>query len=449
MPFILRLEPHIYINTFCIFEYMEKLSLGKHFNKDIELSFDGETVSTDGGLVLVDKINKELKLTDKLSATIDDTRDQSQITHTMADLVKQRVYGIVAGYEDVNDHKQLRKDILLKILSNKSDDLGSPSTICRLEQMASPTIKDQEILVESFINSYKQPPESICLDFDPTDVTLYGDQEFKKYHGYYKDYCYLPLIVTCNNHLLVAYLRTSAGDGAKHVLGVLNLLVKRIRKDWPNVKITFRADSGLCRNKTLKWCEKNYVEYIVGLAGNSRLYDETEVIVDLLAKDYAIYQEAQKVYTDFEYQAGSWDVQRRVISKIEYNNYGTNIRFVVTNNNQLSAQQIYQDEYCKRGDMENRIKEFQGDLFADRLSCHKYKSNQFRMLLSAVAYTLMLKMKNLINDSVIPYCGTIRLKLIKVATIIRTNSRKVYIQVSKNFPHLDLFKKALQKLGFG
>ena len=166
---------------------MEKLSLGKHFNKDIELSFDGETVSTDGGLVLVDKINKELKLTDKLSATIDDTRDQSQITHTMADLVKQRVYGIVAGYEDVNDHKQLRKDILLKILSNKSDDLGSPSTICRLEQMASPTIKDQEILVESFINSYKQPPESICLDFDPTDVTLYGDQEFKKYHGYYKD----------------------------------------------------------------------------------------------------------------------------------------------------------------------------------------------------------------------------------------------------------------------
>tara|TARA_Y100001954_G_C15754619_1_gene575602 strand:- start:124 stop:1410 length:1287 start_codon:yes stop_codon:yes gene_type:complete len=428
---------------------MEKVSLGKHFKKDIELSFDGEEVSTDGGLLLVDKINKELRLTDQLSATINDTRVQSQITHTISELVKQRVYGIAAGYEDLNDHKQLRKDTLLKLLSNNPDDLGSPSTLCRLEKMANPTIKDQDILVTDFLNSYKQPPESICLDFDPTDVILYGDQEFKKYHGYYKDYCYLPLIVTCNNHLLVAYLRTSSGDGAKHVLGVLNLLVKRIRKDWPGVQITFRSDSGLCRDRTLRWCEKNNVEYIVGLTGNSRLYGETEVVIDLLAKDYAIYEQSQKVYTEFEYQAGSWDVDRRVISKIEYNNYGTNIRFVVTNNTQLSAQQIYQDEYCKRGDMENRIKEFQGDLFADRLSCHRYKSNQFRMLLSAVAYTLMLKMKNLINDSVIPYCGTVRLKLIKVATIIRTNSRKVYIQVSKNFPYLDLFKKAVQKLGFG
>ena len=166
---------------------MEKVSLGKHFKKDIELSFDGEEVSTDGGLLLVDKINKELRLTDQLSATINDTRVQSQITHTISELVKQRVYGIAAGYEDLNDHKQLRKDTLLKLLSNNPDDLGSPSTLCRLEKMANPTIKDQDILVTDFLNSYKQPPESICLDFDPTDVILYGDQEFKKYHGYYKD----------------------------------------------------------------------------------------------------------------------------------------------------------------------------------------------------------------------------------------------------------------------
>ena len=427
---------------------MKKISLGKYLGKDVELSFDGEEVSTDGGLLLIDKINKDLNLTDKLSNTIDDTRDQDIIKHTVKDMLKQRVYGLVAGYEDLNDHKHLSKDSLLKLISKKSKNLASSSTLCRLEQMSNPTIKDQDILVTSFIESYDTPPESICLDFDPTDVVLYGDQESKHYHGYYKDYCYLPLIVTCGDHILAAYLRTSSGDGAKNVLGILSLLVKRIRKDWPDVEITFRADCGLCRDRTLTWCEKNNVYYIVGIPGNATLYKETEIITDLLQKEYSIYEQDQKVYTDFPYQAGSWESQRRVISKIEQSYRGSNIRFIVTNKDG-SAKDLYTKEYCKRGDMENRIKELQGDLFADRLSCHKYKSNQFRMLLSAVAYTLVLRLKLLIKDNVTPYCSTIRLKLIKVATIIRTNTRKVYIQISKSFPYLDLFKKALKELEFG
>lgn len=427
---------------------MEKISLGKHLGKDVELSFDGEEVSTDGGLLLIDKINKDLNITDKLANTIDDTRDQEMIKHTVKDMLKQRIYGLVAGYEDLNDHKHLSKDSLLKLISKKSKNLASTSTLCRLEQMSNPTIKDQDILVTSFIESYDNPPKSICLDFDPTDVILYGDQESKHYNGYYKDYCYLPLIVTCEDHILTAYLRTSSGDGAKNVLGILSLLVKRIRKDWPDTEITFRADCGLCRDKTLTWCEKNNVNYIVGIPGNANLYKETEVITDLLQKQYSIYEQDQKVYTDFPYQAGSWEKQRRVISKIEQNYRGSNIRFIVTNKDG-SAKDLYTKDYCKRGDMENRIKELQGDLFAGRLSCHKYKSNQFRMLLSAVAYTLVLRLKLMMKDTVTPYCSTVRLKLIKVATIIRTNTRKVYIQISKNFPYLDLFKKALKQLEFG
>ena len=336
----------------------------------------------------------------------------------------------------------------MKLISKKSKDLASPSTLCRLEQMSNPTIKDQDILVTSFIESYDTPPKSICLDFDPTDVVLYGDQESKHYNGYYKDYCYLPLIFTCGDHILTAYLRTSSGDGAKNVLGILSLLVKRIRKDWPNTEITFRADCGLCRDRTLTWCEKNNLNYIVGILGNANLYKETEVITDLLQKQYSIYEQDQKVYTDFPYQAGSWEKQRRVISKIEQNYRGSDIRFIVTNKDG-SAKDLYTKDYCKRGDMENRIKELQGDLFADRLSCHKYKSNQFRMLLSAVAYTLVLRLKILLKDTVTPYSSTVRLKLIKVATMIRTNTRKVYLQISKNFPYLDLFKKALKELEFG
>ena len=427
---------------------MQKISLGRHNNKHVQLSFDGQEISTDGGLILINKINNQLKLTDKLANNINDVRDKSMIKHDVEDMLKQRVYSLASGYEDLNDHTQVRKDSLFKLLFNKSDNLASPSTLCRFENSVNPTIKYQEILVEAFINSYKSAPKSITLDFDPTDVTLYGNQEFKKYHGYYQDYCYLPLIVTCNEHILVAYLRTSANDNAKHVLGVLKLLVTRIKQSWPDVDITFRADSGLCRDRTLKWCEKKSIKYIVGIPGNNVLNNNTQDIVTSLATAYQSNPTNQKVYTEFTYQAKSWTNHRKVIAKIEYNHHGSNTRYIVTNKPGSSCD-LYKDDYSQRGDMENRIKELQGDLFGDRLSCSRYKSNQFRMLLSAIAYTLMLRLKQIMKDTTTPYCKTVRIKLIKVAVIIRSNTRKIYLQINQNFPYIALFKRAITELGFG
>lgn len=428
---------------------MKRISLGRLNNKEVEVSFEGEEVSTEGGLLLIDKIDKELNLIDQISNNLLDLRDQEKITHKLKDVIKQRVYSIISGYEDLNDHDILRDDKLYQTLIGKDESLASSSTISRLERDISLTnnIENQSILVNSFITSHKHPPSSIVLDFDPTDFTLYGKQENRNYHGYYKDYCYLPLIVTCNDHILAAYLRPSNIDGAKHVWAILSLLVKHIRKSWPDTKITFRADSGLCRHKILNWCERNYVEYIVGLSGNSVLNKKSRSLQESVKFEFEKTHIPQKQFTSFRYAASTWKCSRKVIAKCEHNAIGSNTRYIVTNIHGKDSN-LYTDIYCKRGDMENRVKEVQLDMFGDRMSSSSFTTNQFRLLLSAISYTYLNRLKEILHipNTARMYCNTLRLKVIKVAVYIRQNTRKIYIDFAKNHSYKSLLAQALNRL---
>jgi hypothetical protein len=428
---------------------MKRIPIGRLNNKEVEVSFDGEEVSTDGGLLLIDKIDKELNLIDQISKKLSDPRDQERLTHKLKDVIKQRVYSLISGHEDLNDHDILRDDRLYQTLIGKDEALASSSTISRLERDISLTnnIESQSILVNSFIASYKQAPDSIVLDFDPTDFTLYGNQEGRSYHGYYKDYCYLPLIVTCDNHVLAAYLRPSNIDGAKHVWAILSLLVKHIRKSWPDTKITFRADSGLCRHKILNWCERNSVDYIVGLAGNNVLNKKSASLQESVKSNFEKTHTPQKEFTSFQYAASTWKCSRKVIAKCEHNAIGSNTRYIVTNI-QGKDSELYKDIYCKRGDMENRIKEVQLDMFGDRMSSSSFTSNQFRLLLSAISYTYLNHLKEMLHipNTARMYCNTLRLKIIKVATYIRQNTRKIFIDFAKNHPYKELLIQSLNKI---
>lgn len=429
---------------------MEKYPFGRINNRNTEVSFDGEDLSTDGGLILIDEIDKKMGLIKKIASTIHDARDADRVTHTVENMMRQRVYALISGHEDINDHQTIKEDPLYQALFNTEKSLASPSTICRFEKgiPLSTRIESQKSLIERFISSYDEAPQSITLDFDPTDVTLYGDQESKHYHGYYGDYCYLPLIVTCGHHLLVAHLRPSNIDGARHVWAVLALLVKAIRSAWPNVDITFRADSGLCRHRIFNWCEKHNVKYIVGLPSNSTLKKEVEDLSKEVESTYKATKEKQKKFTEFKYQAGTWKAERRVVAKSEYNALGPNNRFIVTNITEHAAQFLYDEVYCARGDMENRIKEYQVDMFGSRMSCSAYAANQFRMILSAIAYVYMNELRHALHEEgkTLSYCNTVRLKLIKVAVIMRKNTRKLYLQISKSYPYKLIFIRALELL---
>ena len=285
------------------------------------------------------------------------------------------------------------------------------------------------------------------MDFDPTDFTLYGNQESRSYHGYYRDYCYLPLIVTCGSHILAAYLRPSNIDGAKHVWAILSLLVKHIKKSWPDTKITFRADSGLCRHKILNWCERNSIDYIVGLSGNRVLNKKSASLQEFVKSEFERTHTSQKEFTSFEYAASTWKCSRKVIAKCEHNAIGSNVRYIVTNIKGEDAE-LYMDIYCKRGDMENRIKEVQLDMFGDRMSSSSFTTNQFRLLLSAISYAYLNRLKEILHmpDTPRMYCNTIRLKVIKVATYIRQNTRKIFIDFAKNHPYKDILSQAFNKI---
>jgi hypothetical protein len=429
---------------------MHKHFIGRINNRDTEVSFDGEALSTDGGLFLLDKIDKKVGLIEKIASNIHDSRDTGRIKHTTENMMRQRVYALASGNEDINDHQTIKEDPLYQAMLNTEESLASPSTICRFEKdmPLSVHFESHKALVETFINSYDKVPEAITLDFDPTDFTLYGDQESKHYHGYYGDYCYLPLIVTCGHQLLVAHLRPSNIDGARHVWAILALLVKAIRNAWPNIEITFRADSGLCRHRIFNWCEKQNIKYIVGLPSNAKLKKEVEDLSKEVESTYNKIGEKQKEFAEIKYKAGTWKCERRVVAKAEYNALGANNRFIVTNIYEHNAQFLYDEVYCARGDMENRIKEYQTDMFGSRMSCSAYAANQFRMLLSAIAYVYMNELRHVIHeeDQPIPYCNTVRLKLIKVAVTIRKNTRKLYLQISKSYPYKKMFIKALNLL---
>lgn len=319
-----------------------------------------------------------------------DERRQASCRHDVLSLLRQRVYGLALGYEDLNDHNTLREDLALQTAVERDERLASSPTLRRFESRADRQAvwRMHEVLVEQFIRSCKRAPKELILDFDATDDAVHGKQEGRFFHGFYDQYCFLPLYVFCGEQLLVSYLRPSKIDAARHAWAILALLVKRLRQAWPKVGIIVRGDSGFCRWRMLAWCERHDVGYIVGLAKNSRLLALAEPYLDGVEGRFNETGTKQRRFATVRYAALSWDRPRRVIIKAQCTDKGRNPRFVVTNLNG-GPKALYDTVYCARGNMENRIKEQQLDLFPDRTSCHRWWSNQFRLLLSSLAYSLL------------------------------------------------------------
>ena len=305
-----------------------------------------------------------------------------------------------------------------------------------------------EVLVQQFMDSYKRPPRRLVLDFDATDDRVHGQQEGRFYHGYYDAYCFLPLYVFCGDRLLVSYLRPSKIDGAKHAWAILALLVKRLRRAWPKVKIVFRGDSGFCRWRMLRWCERQGVGYIVGIARNPRMNALSKPLRNQAHDEFGRSGDKQRLFSEFLYAAQTWDRRRRVIVKAEHTARGSNPRYIVTNL-AGSPQHLYDAVYCARGDMENRIKEQQLHLFADRTSCHQWWPNQYRVLLSAFAYVLLSAIRRIAlagTELARAYVGTIRLKLLKIGAVVLRNTRRVQFLLSSAHPYQELFFLAAARL---
>ncbi len=416
----------------------------------IEADFSGGDITSNGGVLLLRQADRLLGLTASVAGRLIDARQRGKVEHGFAAMLRQRVFALALGYEDVNDHAALRHDLALQTAAERDRALASPSTLSRFENTAdrSSAWRVHEVLVEAFIASHSAPPEELILDFDATDDAVHGKQEGRFFHGYYDHYCFLPLYVFCGERLLVAYLRPSKIDGAKHAWAILALLVKRLRRAWPGVRIVFRGDSGFCRHKMLGWCERKGVGYIVGLAKNARLNDRAAPWMAVAAEGFAESGVKQRLFGAFAYAAGTWKRTRRVIARIEHGPKGANPRYIVTNLDG-AAQELYEKLYCARGDMENRIKEQQLDLFADRTSCHRWWPNQFRLLLSSLAYTLLETIRRIGlkgTEMARAQAGTIRLKLLKIGAVILRNSRRVRVHLSSACPDKALFMLAAARL---
>jgi hypothetical protein len=420
--------------------------------RKFDVNFNGGNISSDGGILPLAEIDKRLCITAQVSAALKpfDQRQSGKIKHDYLSMLRQRVYSIADGNEDLNDHNELRKDELLQAVLGTSDNLAGASTLSRFENSAHREIcvEFSKALVEQFISSLENAPKELVLDFDATDDPVHGMQEGRFFHGYYDHYCFLPLYVFCDQQLLVSYLRPANIDGAKHSWAILSLLVKRLREEWPEVEIIFRADGGFCRWKMLRWCEKNEVKYIVGISRNKRLEKLSSHLARKAEKQYNRTGKKAKLYCDLYYAAKLWDKRRRIIAKSEHNSQGPNRRYVITNIN-APGKYLYEEIYCARGDMENRIKEQQLDLFADRTSCHDWWANQFRLLLSSLAYTLIerfraLALKN--TQFAKAQCGTIRLKLLKIGAVVRSNTRKIYVSLSSAYPYKNEFATVCENI---
>jgi DDE family transposase len=466
------------METECTTEQMEFQQLGR---RRVIGRFDGGKISSDAGGVLLREVESRLHILKRLARDcFRDYRDEERIEHTVESLIRQRVYGIALGYEDLNDHDRLRHDVVMGLLSEKRDPSGKDrvreqdqgkaiagkSTLNRLEltpedaneksrykKIVADGGKIDELMITLFIESYPSAPSELVLDVDATDDPLHGNQEGKYFHGYYAEYCYLPLYIFSGEHLLCARLRQANEDPASGVRQELERIVKRLKAVWPEVRIIVRGDSGFCREEIMSYCEgERQLDYVLGLAKNSRLI---EAIGDEMAEAKQSYQSTQKsarVFKDFRYRTRkSWSRQRRVVGKAEYLAKGENPRFIVTSivSEQKQARELYEDFYCARGDMENRIKEQQLGLFADRTSTSWMRSNQLRLYFSSFAYILMHTLRRLGlegTELAKAQCDTIRLKLFKIGAQIQVSVRKVWISFSEGYPYLNLFQQVFTRL---
>jgi len=432
----------------------QPLTFSSLSRRKILADFDGGRLTSDGGGLLLREADRTLGLTRALAACVADPRQPAKIVHDTQTMLAQRIFGIALGYEDLNDHQTLRTDPVMQVLAEgrPADDapLASPATLCRFENRVTrqTLVRMSEVLVDQFIASHKRPPRELVLDFDATDDAVHGQQEHRFFHGYYDHYCFLPLYVFCGDRLLCAYLRPSKIDAAKHSRAILKLLVTRLRQAWPTVRIVFRADSGFCRWKTLRFCDQNDVGYVVGLARNEVLKAMAHPFMVHAEERFEKTGRKQQHFHEVHYAAGTWDRERRVIVKAERLVEGPNLRFLVTNLAHPPAK-VHDEWYTPRGDMENRIKEQQLGLFADRTSCHKFLANQLRLLLASAAYVLIehlrrvgLKGTELARAQV----GTIRLKLFKIAARVRVSVRRVVLHLASSYPYQPLLQRLVARL---
>ena len=444
--------------TKCI---QERFEFAGHDSRTVVAQFDGEQSSSDGGGLLLREMDRRLRLTERLSMCFADQRDQARVEHSVEELLRQRVFSLALGYEDLNDQEELKKDPMLRLLTGKKDqgeDLAGKSTLNRLELSTGQTSRYKkihywrdsidELLLELFVESFAVAPTEIVLDLDATDLPLHGGQEDRFYHGYYGHYCYLPLYIMSGNHVLRARLRPANQDASAGCWKELAPVVERVRRQWPEVKIIVRADSGFCREGLMLWCEQNKVDYVLGMARNKTLL---ELILDPLEQartGFAATGKATRVFTEFSYRtrSKSWSCWRRVVAKAEHIKDKDNPRFIVTtlSPEEHERQSLYEKLYCARGEMENRIKD-QMSLFADRMSTESFRGNQLRLYLSTFAYTLMLGLKeHALQGTELAKAQpqTLRLRLLKVAACVRVTARKIWVSLPRSYPWQDVFRQA-------
>ena len=464
------------MKTECTAGQLEFHGLGR---RAVVGAFDGGRISSDSGGLLLREVEQRTGILQRLSGCFVDHRDPDQIEHTLESLIKQRVMGLALGYEDLNDHDALRQDPLLALLSDVADPSGQgrrrrqdkgcalagKSTLNRLEltpgdadagsrykKIVADAAAMDALLLEVFLEAYEAPPEEIILDVDATDDPVHGHQEGRFFHGYYREYCYLPLYIFCGEQLLCARLRRADQDAAAGTREELARIIESIRLRWPETRILVRGDSGFCREDLMGWCEAQDVDYVFGLAKNSRL--KAAIAAELCAAQaqYEASGEAARLFKEFRYQTRkSWSRERRVIGKAEHLAKGENPRFVVTSLSpgRMAARAVYEELYCARGEMENRIKEQQLALFADRTSTHEMRSNQLRLYFSSFAYVLIQTLRRLgLKGTVLAkaQCDTIRLKLFKIGAHIRLSVRRVCIAFSESYPYVELFRRILRTL---
>ena len=418
--------------------------------RKVEADFSGGEITGNGGVPLLARVDGQLGLTRSAARRLDDRRRRASCGHGLADLLRQRIYALALGHEDLNDHGELRHDAALQTAAGRVDALASPSTLCRLEGRADRRTAWalHEVLFEQFVAAHPVPPRRLILDFDATDTALHGGQEGRFFHAYYGGYCYLPLYVFCGRHVLASYLRPSGIDASRHAWAILALLVKALRARWPKVRIVFRGDSGFCRWRMLRWCDDHGVGYVVGIAKNPRLRALAGDLAARAARDHEAGGGKQRLFGSVSYAARTWDRARRVVVKAEHNAFGANPRFVVTNLAHTDRH-VYDRLYCARGDMENRIKDQQLDLFAGRASCHRFWANQFRQLLSALAYTLIEGLRRLALGGTALAAASpnrIRLTLLRIGAVVLRNTRRIRLLMSSACPHQDLFRAVAARL---
>jgi len=442
--------------------------------------FHGGVVTSDGGSLLLRETERRINLLPRLAACFRDYRDQNRIEHTVESMIGQRVYALALGYEDLNDHDELRSDPLLAVLAGKQDSSGEErkrgrdkgkslagkSTLnrlesatkddprkCRYKKISYGSEAIDALLVDLFLESFVEAPDEIVLDLDATDSPLYGRQEDRFFHGYYEHYCYLPLYIFAGEHLLCARLRPSNIDAAAGSLEEVERIVKQIRTRWPRVRIILRADSGFCRDNLMSWCEGNEVDYVFGFARNDRLQKRLAPQMEEAAAEHAKTSKPARVFTEFPYRTrDSWSAERRVVAKAEQLEGKQNPRFVVTSlpSEQWPARKLYEEFYCVRGDMENRIKE-QLSLFSERMSTATMRANQLRLYLSSMAYVLVQSLRRLGlkgTEMARAQVNTIRLRLLKIGAEVRISVRRVLLSMTSAYPHQALFQTVWSNLRY-